>query len=174
MPRLARVVVASLLSIFLSTIATLGSAAPVSPERALQQMTSAESGSLRSIAGWLRQHGREGFVGADVADAIGIPRLENEDLLEARQRGFRSEEVLRIAQISASEKRDFLLFMVQRPDDHVYFYLSTVRDGLKKALVSIPSQNLVMPLDRLEAEARFRQEVLYWGERIETRSIETK
>jgi len=76
--------------------------------------------------------------------------------------------VLRIAQISADEKRDFILFMVQRPDDQVYFYLSTVREGLKKAFVSIPSRNLVMPLDRLDAELRFRQEVRYWGDRIES------
>jgi hypothetical protein len=144
-------------------------AAPVAPERALQQITSAEFGSLKSIAGWLREHGRDGYVGADVADAMGIPRLQTEDLLEARQRGFRSDDELRIAQISADEKRDFLLFMVQRPDDQVYFYFSTLREGLKKAFVSIPSRNLVMPLDRLEAEARFRQEVRYWGERIESR-----
>ena len=142
-------------------------AAPVAPERVLQQFTSAESGSLRSIAGWLRQHGRDGYVGADVADVMGIPRGETEDLLQARQRGFRSDDELRIAQISASDKRDFLLFMVQRPDDQVYFYFSTVREGLKKAFISIPSRNLVMPLDRLEAEARFRQEVRYWGERMD-------
>ncbi len=144
-------------------------AAPVAPERALQQFTSAEFGNLRSIAGWLRQHGRDGYVGADVADVMGIPRRETEDLLEARQRGFRNDEELRIAQISADEKRDFLLFMVQRPDDQVYFYFSTVREGLKKAFISIPSKNLVMPLDRLEAEARFRQEVRYWGERMEAK-----
>ena len=142
--------------------------APVAPERSLEQLTSAESGSLRSIAGWLKAHGRDGFVGADVADKMGIPRLESEDMLEARQRGFRSDDVLRIAQISADEKRDFLLFMVQRPDDQVYFYFSTVREGLKKAFVSIPSRNLVMPLDRLDAELRFRQEVRYWGDRIES------
>ena len=146
-----------------------GRGATVAPEVALQQFTSAESVSLRSIAGWLRHSGRDGFVGADVADAMGIPRLQTEDLLEARQRGFRNEDVLRIAQISADEKRDFLLFMVQRPDDQVYFYFSTLREGLKKAFVSIPSRNLVMPLDPLEAEARFRQEVRYWGERIDSK-----
>lgn len=145
-------------------------ASAVAPERALQQVTSAESGSLRSIAGWLRVHGRDGYVGADVADVMGIPRLETENLLQARQRGFRNEDVLRIAQISADDKRDFMLFMVQRPDDQVYFYFSTVREGLKKAFVSIPSRNLVMPLDRLEAETRFRQEVLYWGERMDSPS----
>jgi hypothetical protein len=89
--------------------------------------------------------------------------------LEARQRGFKTEDVLRIAQISADDKRDFLLFMVQRPDDQVYFYFSTLREGLKKAFVSIPSKNLVMPLDRMEAEARFRQEVRYWGDRTESK-----
>ena len=125
----------------------LSQAAAIAPERALQQATSAEFVNLRSIAGWLR----------------------HSDLLEARQRGFRNEDVLRIAQISADEKRDFLLFMVQRPDDQVYFYFSTLREGLKKAFVSIPSQNLVLPLDPLEAESRFRQEVRYWGERIEAK-----
>ncbi len=142
-------------------------AAPVAP--AYQQITSADAVSLRSIAGWLRQSGRDGFVGADVADVMGIPRQVTEDVLEARQRGFRNEDVLRIAQISADDKRDFMLFMVQRPDDQVYFYFSTVREGLKKAFVSIPSRNLVMPLDQLEAEASFRQEVRYWGERMESR-----
>jgi len=142
--------------------------APSAPERTLQ-ITSAEFGSLRSIAGWLRQHGKDGYVGADVADAMGIPRLESEALLEARQRGYTTEDVLRIAQISVDDKRDFLLFMVQGPDDHVYFYFSTVREGLKKAFVSIPSKNLVMPLDRMEAEASFRHEVRYWGERMESK-----
>jgi len=145
-----------------------GFAHAAAPAPALEQLTSAETGSLRSIAGWLKQNGKEGFVGADVADTLGIPRQQSEDMLEARQRGFRTEDVLRIAQISADEKRDFILFMVQRPDDQVYFYLSTVREGLKKAFVSIPSRNLVMPLDRLDAELRFRQEVRYWGDRIES------
>ncbi|HZT62327.1 MAG TPA: hypothetical protein VFA36_04260 [Burkholderiales bacterium] len=143
-----------------------GYAASMAP--GLQQITGVDAVSLRSIAGWLRQSGRDGFVGADVADVMGIPRQVTEDVLEARQRGFRNEDVLRIAQISTDDKRDFLLFMVQRPDDQVYFYFSTVREGLKKAFVSIPSRNLVMPLDRLEAEARFRQEVRYWGERMES------
>jgi hypothetical protein len=154
---------------FLCASCVFAVAAPIAPERALQQFTSAEFGNLRSIAGWLREHGRDGYVGADVADVMGIPRLDTEDLLEARQRGFKSEDVLRIVQISADDKRDFLLFMVQRPDDQVYFYFSTVREGLKKAFVSVPSKNLVMPMDRLEAEARFRQELRYWGERMESR-----
>ena len=153
---------------FLGLLAALpGHAAPVAP--AFQLLASPDAVSLRSIAGWLRQSGRDGFVGADVADVMGIPRQLTEDVLEARQRGFRNADVLRIAQISADDKRDFLLFMVQRPDDQVYFYFSTLREGLKKAFVSIPSRNLVMPLDPLEAEARFRQEVRYWGERMESR-----
>ena len=154
---------------FLCVSSVLAIAAPNAPERTLQQITSAEFGNLRSIAGWLREHGRDGYVGADVADVMGIPRLQTEDLLVARQRGFKSEDVLRIVQISADDKRDFLLFMVQRPDDQVYFYLSTVREGLKKAFVSVPSRNLVMPMDRLEAEARFRQELRYWGDRMESK-----
>jgi hypothetical protein len=151
------------------TMLVAGPAYAAASSTGLEQLTSVEASSLRSIAGWLRQHGREGFVGADVADKMGIPRQESEDMLVARQRGFRSEDVLRIAQISADDKRDFILFMVQRPDDQVYFYFSTVRDGLKKAFVSIPSRNLVMPLDRLDAELRFRQEVRYWGDRIESK-----
>jgi len=147
-------------------VAPVAHAAPVAP--GFEQVITADAVSLRSIAGWLRHSGRDGFVGADVADVMGIPRQVTEDVLEARQRGFKNEDVLRIAQISADDKRDFLLFMVQRPDDQVYFYFSTVREGLKKAFVSIPSRNLVMPLDRLEAEARFRQEVRYWGERMES------
>jgi len=140
--------VAFVILAFAAILAALpGYAAQVAPS--FQQFTSPDPVSLRSIAGWLRESGRDGFVGADVADAMGIPRQVTEEVLEARQRGFRNEDVLRIAQISADDKRDFMLFMVQRPDDQVYFYFSTVRDGLKKAFVSIPSRNLVMPLDRL-------------------------
>jgi hypothetical protein len=157
---------------WLALIAMLGASLAVQgapASRALEQLTSVEGGELRSIAGWLKLHGKEGYVGADVADAMGIPRQASEDMLEARQRGFKTDNVLRIAQISADEKRDFILFMVQRPDDQVYFYFSTVREGLKKAFVSIPSRNLVVPLDALDAELRFRQEVRYWGNRIESR-----
>jgi hypothetical protein len=125
--------------------------------------------SLREIAGWLKEHGRDGYIGADVADAMGIPRMLGEDLLAARQRGFKSDDELRIAQVSADAALDFILFMVQRPDDQVYFYLSTAHGGLQKAFVSIPSKNLVVPLERIEAEPRFRREVLYWRDRSETR-----
>ena len=120
--------------------------------------------SLQAIVGWLKDHGREGYIGADVADAMGIPRLLGEELLAARQRGFKTDDELRIAQISADNMLEFILFMVQRPDDQVYFYLWTP-GGLQKAFVSIPSKNMVVPLGRLEAEPRFRREVLYWKDR---------
>ena len=125
--------------------------------------------SLHGIAAWLRQHGREGYIGADVADAMGIPRPQGEALLAAWQRGFRNNDVLRIAQVAADAERDFILFMVQRPDDQVYFYLSTPLGGLQRAFLSIPSKNLVKPLERSEAELRFREEVLYWKDRSESR-----
>jgi len=133
--------------------------------------------SLHGIASWLRQHGREGYIGADVADAIGIPRPQGEALVAAWQRGFKSDDVLRIAQVLDDHaargdgigERDFILFMVQRPDDQVYFYLSTPLGGLQKAFVSIPSKNLVLPIERAEAELRFREEVLYWKDRSEAR-----
>jgi hypothetical protein len=129
----------------------------------------ADKETLREIAGWLREHGRAGYIGGDVADAVGLPRMIGEELLAARQRGFKSDDELRIAQVSADGRQDFILFMVQRPDDQVYFYLSTAAGGLQKALVSIPSKNLVVPLDRLEAEPRFRREVLYWKDRSDAR-----
>jgi hypothetical protein len=130
---------------------------------------SVDKESLHAIVGWLKDHGRDGYIGADVADAVGIPRLLGEELLAARQRGFKNDDELRIAQIAADGMLEFILFMVQRPDDQVYFYLSTPHGGLQKAFVSIPSKNLVLPLERIEAEPRFRREVLYWRDRSETR-----
>ena len=53
--------------------------------------------SLREIAGWLKEHGRDGYIGADVADAMGIPRMLGEEVLAARQRGFKNDDELRIA-----------------------------------------------------------------------------
>jgi len=129
--------------------------------------------SLHGIVSWLRQHGREGYIGADVADAMGISRPQGEPLVAAWQRGFKNDDVLRIAQVldsrAAEAERDFILFMVQQPDDQVYFYLSTPLGGLHKAFVSIPSKNLVVPLERAEAELRWRTEVLYWKDRSEAR-----
>jgi hypothetical protein len=127
---------------------------------------SLEAGHLRSIAAWLKQSGRDGYLAGEVADVVGIPRKQSEEMLEAKQRGFRTDDVLRIAQVSADEKRDFLLFMVQRPDGEVYFYLSSVRDGLKKAFISIPSKHLVVPLEEAEAQENFQQEVVYWQDKV--------
>jgi hypothetical protein len=131
-------------------------AAPAVPAKTV------ESTGLRSIAGWLKTQGAEGFVGADVADAIGIPRGADVELIAARQRGFRDDEILRIAQLIDGET---LLFMVQAPGE-VYFYLSTVRGGLRRALLSIPGQEAVAPLDAAEAESNFRREVLYWEGKV--------
>ena len=122
----------------------------------------AESAGLRTIAAWLRTHGVEGYLGADVADVMGIAR-SGEAQIGARQRGFRIDNTLRIAQLL--ESRDAILFMVEQPDDQVFFYLSTVDGGLKKAFVSMPSRNVVAPLAAAEAEFSFRTEVLYWEER---------
>ena len=144
-------------------------AAPKSAAVGLDRSAAPEMASLRSIAGWLRAHGASGYLGADVAEAIGIPREGYEEPLAAIQRGFRSAGVLRIAQVPADGERDFVLFMVQRPDDQVFFYFSTLREGLKKAFVSIPSRNLVAPLERAEAESNFRREVLYWEDKAATR-----
>ncbi len=41
-------------------------AAAVAPAHTLDQATSAETGSLRSIAGWLKQHGKEEVLGDEV------------------------------------------------------------------------------------------------------------
>jgi hypothetical protein len=128
-----------------------------------------ETIKLRSIGGWLKRNGADGYVGADVADALGIPRDEGQDLLDAKQRGYKTGDVLRIAQISADIRRDFMLFMVQQPDGQVFFYLATVGEGLKKAFVSIPKRELVLPLERAEAEQNFRRELLYWEDRIAMR-----
>jgi hypothetical protein len=125
-----------------------------------------EAGSLKSIAAWLKQSGRDGYLAADVADAAGIPRSQSEEVLEAKQRGFKSGDVLHIAQIPADDKRDFLLFMVQRPDGEVYFYLSTVKEGLKKAFVFVPAEKAVLPLESAEAQSNFQSEILYWQARI--------
>jgi hypothetical protein len=144
-------------------------ASAVTPQRALPQPEPAVAfDNLSAIATWLRHHGREGYIGGDVADAMGIPR-GGEAMLSAWQRGFRTDDVLRIAQISTDEELDFILFMVQRPDDQVYFYLATPLGGLQKAFVSIPSKNVVRPLGRAEAELRWLEEVLYWKDRAEAR-----
>jgi hypothetical protein len=120
-----------------------------------------ETTGLRSIAGWLKAQGTEGFLAADVADAMGIPRNADDEYIAARQRGFRDADALRVAQFVSG---DYVLFMVQTPDE-IYFYLSTVRGGLRKALVSIPGRDSVTPLGATEAEANFQREVLYWEDK---------
>jgi hypothetical protein len=133
---------------------------------AIPGIEAVDTASLKSIAAWLKESGKEGFVAGDVADAAGIPRGQAEDALEAKQRGFKSGNVLRIAQIPTDEARNFLLFMVQKPDGEVYFYHSTVKEGLKKAFVSIPGQNAVLPLGSEEAQVSFQREISYWEARI--------
>jgi hypothetical protein len=128
-----------------------------------------DTGNLRSIAAWLQESGRDGYLAGDVADAAGIPRDAAEDALEAKQRGFKSGGVLRIAQISADARRDFLLFMVQQPEGEVFFYLSSVKGGLKKAFVFVPLKKAVVPLAPDDAQASFLQEIRYWQERIADR-----
>jgi hypothetical protein len=41
-----------------------------------------------------------------------------------------------------------------------------VHGGLRKALVSIPGQEAVAPLEAAEAESNFRREVLYWEQKV--------
>src|SRR5258708_17926148 len=135
-----------LLAAVLACVGMSAVAAPAVPT------TTVESGGRRVIGGWLKSRGVPGYVGADVADAMGIPRAAGAELLDALQRGFREDEVLRIAQFIDGE---YVLFMVQRPGE-VQLYLSTVRGGLRNALVSIPARDAVAPLEATETEAKFR------------------
>jgi hypothetical protein len=136
-----------------------GSVPAASPEGAAED-GKIERVGLRSIAGWLKAQGTEGYVGADVAQALGLGR--GGAALDARQRGFRNADVLRIAQLLPDES---MLFMVQGADGEVYFYHSTSHRGLVRALVSIPARNAVLPLAPAEARANFRAEVLYWEDK---------
>ena len=121
-----------------------------------------EAVSLRSIAGWLKTRGTQGFLGASVARALGIGVAP----LEARQRGFRDASVLRVAQLLPD---DSVLFMVQDADGEVAFYHSTPGAGLRRALLSIPGRGVVLPLGGAEAESKFRAEVLYWEDKAANR-----
>jgi len=142
------------LSALLACVCISAAASPGAPLAPL------ESVGLRSIAGWLKAHGADGFLATDVADAVGIPHQSGAELIAARQRGFRDAEVLRIAQLVDGE---YLLFVVQAPGE-VYFYLSTVRGGLRKALVA--SRATLTPLEAAEAESNFGREVLYWEQKV--------
>lgn len=142
---------------------------PLNPAGALprgETAPAAESAALKSIAAWLRQSGRDGRLAADVADAADFPRDAADAALDAKQRGFRSGGVLRIAQIPADARRDFLLFVVQRPDGEVSFYLSSVTQGLQKAFVFLPLKDAVSALAAAEAQEAFRREILYWEARV--------
>lgn len=125
--------------------------------------------SLQSISSWLERSGEHGWMGADVADALDILRLQTENSVAARQKAYRSGETLHLAQVSADERREFLLFMVKGPDEQVYFYLSTVADGFKKAFVVLPGGQGVVPLEAEVAERGFRAEIAYWEGIIATR-----
>src|SRR4051812_23896280 len=141
-------------------------AASRSPAGSASSLEALDTASLKSIAAWLKTSGKEGYLAADVADAAGIPRTEAEEALDVSQRGFKSGDVLRVAQLSADQNRDFLLFMVQRPQGEVFFYHSSLRDGLKKAFVSLPGTTGVVALDGADAQAGFQQEISYWEARI--------
>jgi hypothetical protein len=155
--------IAGLAALLASPVAEVPAAARGAARPGIEAVDTA---SLKSIAAWLKESGKEGYLAAEVADAAGIPRSQAEQALEVSQRGFRSGDVLRIAQLSTDENRDFLLFMVQRPEGEVFFYLSTVRDGLRKAFVSVPGNGAVLALEREEAQASFQQEISYWQARI--------
>lgn len=97
-----------------------------------------------------------------MADAAGIPRAAGEDLIDARQRGFRSGEALHVAQVPADARRDFVLFMVERAGGEVEFYFATQAHGLRKAFVSFPLARTVVPMAPARAARAFREELAYW------------
>ena len=92
---------------------------------------------LHSLAGWLETSGEEGAMGAEVADALKVPRLASEQTVSARQIAFRSGETLHLAQVLADDRSEFVMLMVKRPD-RITFYLSTLDEGFKRAVVSVP------------------------------------
>lgn len=124
-----------------------------------------EQAGLRSIAGWLKANGTEGYLGADLARALGIASPPG-GALDARQRGFRNGDELRIAQLLPDGS---VLFMVQAAQGEVSFYHSTARGALRRALLSVPARGLVLPLGGSEAQTRFRAEVLYWEDKAADR-----
>ena len=152
----------AVLAAFFAGVAFPCSAASPPPGSADDAM---ELVGLRSIAGWLKANGTEGYLGADVARALGIAGSAS-GALDARQRGFRNGEDLRIAQLLPDGS---VLFMVQAGQGDVSFYHSTPRGALRRALLSVPGRGLVLPLGGTEAESRFRAEVLYWENKAANR-----
>ena len=149
--------------VFAVLVLVCTSALPAAPDAAPGE-PALELVGLRSIAGWLKAHGTEGFLGADVAQALGIEAAGGA-ALDARQRGFRNAAVLRIAQLLPDSS---MLFMVQDEGGEVYFYHSTLHQGLRRAFVSMPARKLVLPLEPAEAESNVRAEVLYWEDKAAT------
>jgi len=148
------------LAVLVLLCASAGAATPgAAPDQASPELV-----GLRSVAGWLKVHGSEGYLGAEVARALGIARADGADL-DARQRGFRNASVLRVAQLLPDTS---MLFMVQEPHGAVYFYHSTLSGGLRRALVSLPGRT-VLRLEAGEAESKFRSEVLYWEDKAANR-----
>jgi hypothetical protein len=137
-------------------------AASPAPAVSLSPAAAVEATGLRSIAGWLKARGTPGYVAAEVADVMGIPRAADQELIDVMQRGFRDDQVLRVAQFIGGE---YVLFMVQQPGE-VTLYLATLRGGLRKAVVSLPANETVAPLESGEAESSFRREVIYWEDKL--------
>jgi hypothetical protein len=158
-------------ALFLCAVAS--ALVPATEGRSSTQSSSREArstaSSLQSISSWLERSGENGWMGADVADVLEILRLDTESSVAAWQRAFRSGETLHLAQVSADERRDFILFMVKGPDERVYFYHSTVADGYKRGLVTAQDGRSVMPLGAEEGARGFREEVSYWESVISTR-----
>jgi hypothetical protein len=134
-----------------------------------RQEAQSTAAALQSIAAWLERSGEHGWMGADVADALDILRFGAEKSVAARQRAFRTGETLHLAQIPDDERREFVLFMVKGPDEHIYFYLSTLAEGYQRGFVSSPGIAGVRPLDPTVGERGFRDEVRYWEGIIATR-----
>ncbi|MBV8031652.1 MAG: hypothetical protein JO035_09105 [Betaproteobacteria bacterium] len=146
--------------------ASSGASRPNPPEAITLAEKPIASTALRAIATWLKDSGKGGYLGADVADAAGIQRAPGEESLQVLQRGFRTGPVLRVAQRSADPARDFVLFMVQRPEGEVSFYVSSPRDGLLKAFVAVRGGVAIVPIEGEDARRSFESELKFWEARL--------
>ena len=135
----------------------------------LQREAQSTAAALQSIAAWLGKSGERGWMGADVADALDILRFGTEKSVAARQKAYRTGQTLHLAQVADDERRQFVLFMVKGPDEHIYFYLSTLAEGYKRGFVTAPGLDAVHPLEPAAGERGFRDEVRYWEGIIATR-----